>query len=756
MADPILLGSPLFASDGAADDFFGRSVAINSDATVMAVGANLWEGSGTNQGGVYIYDRSGSTWTQRGSVLTASDAATGDFFGTSVSLSDNGLILAVGAQSKNLTFSGQGCVYIYDWSGSAWVQRGSAITASDAITDDSFATSLCLSGDGDILAVGAQAWEGANNDQGGVYIYDWSGSAWTQRGSVLTASDSAAADLYGFSVALSDDGSVLAVGSLFWEGATTDQGAVYIYDWSGSAWVQRGSVLTASDAGTNDFYGIGCSLNGAGTLLAVGAYGWDGSFADQGAVYLYDWNGSAWVERSPVFTAGDAAADASFGASVAISNSTEYLVVGSFKKTLSSVAQGAIYTYSFGLVAGQGSITFTGFQPSIPTNASVTPTGESTITFGGLQPALPTNATVTPLLGSLFFLGNVPTVELLIPQVGTFTYAGLQIKTSAPEPIEINGYGFDTQADILIEYKPDIAVTGTGFNTEAEIYFGAIVTGTGFSTNADINFTANNEIFVTGTGFSSSLDAVITSDIGIQVTGRGFLSDAEIYFGANVTGYGFLSDLDASFTASDSIRITGTGFSSTLEAVFNVPTTINVTGYGFKTDVNDSIEVIGYGFSSDADISFIGSTEIAHLQAFVMNINTNQVSRYTNYPFNTIIAVSNRYYGVMSDGLYLLSGNNDNDVDVLVNGTIRTKDDDFGDMRDKNIPYAYVGSDDKDLTITPIVDSVIYPTYYTRFNGRRVKMGRGIKGRYWSLRIDNITNLHALELMPDVIQRKVK
>ena len=80
---------------------------------------------------------------------------------------------------------------------------------------------------------------------------------------------------------------MLAVGAHVWDGSYTDQGAVYIYDWSGSSWVQRGSVITASDAGTTDQFGVSCSLSADGSVLAVGALLWDGpAGSDQGAVYI--------------------------------------------------------------------------------------------------------------------------------------------------------------------------------------------------------------------------------------------------------------------------------------------------------------------------------------------------------------------------------------------------------------------------------------------------------------------------------------
>jgi hypothetical protein len=334
--------STITASDAGEDDRFGVSCALSDDGTVLAVGANQWNGTYTSQGAIYIYDWSGSAWVQRGSVLTASDAGTNDLFGSSCALSADGTILVVGAHNWDGTAgSDQGAIYTYDWSGSAWVQRDSVLTASDADEYTYFGTSCDLSDDGTVLAVGSREWNGTYTDQGAIYIYDWSGSAWVQRGSVLTASDAGTNDQFGVSCALSDDGTVLAVGADYWE----SEGAIYIYDWSGSAWVQRGSVLTASDAGAVDGFGRSCALSDDGTVLTVGANAWDGTYNDQGAIYIYDWSGSAWVQRGSVLTASDAGAGDGFGSSCALSDDGTILTVGAYKWDGTYTNQGVLYIY---------------------------------------------------------------------------------------------------------------------------------------------------------------------------------------------------------------------------------------------------------------------------------------------------------------------------------------------------------------------------------------------------------------------------
>jgi hypothetical protein len=336
-------GRILTALDAASNDSFGSAVAISGDGLVMAVGARQWEGTSTNQGGVYIYDRVDGRWEERGSVLVASPVVGSGQFGSAVALNEDGSVLVVGSPVAGTG----GTVYVFDWGGSSWTQRGT-IVAADVAATDNFGISVALSQDGLVLAVGAALWEGGTTDQGGVYIFDWGGSSWTQRGSVLTASDAANADWFGYAVAFNEDATILAVGARQWEGPTDSNGGVYIFDWSGGAWVQRGSVLSAGDAADFDYFGSSLALSGDGLLLLVGAPTWEGANTDQGAVYFYKWNGSAWANFGPgQHVAHDPANSYAFGRGVAMTADGTMIVVGAEGWARPTATQGGVYTYDF-------------------------------------------------------------------------------------------------------------------------------------------------------------------------------------------------------------------------------------------------------------------------------------------------------------------------------------------------------------------------------------------------------------------------
>jgi hypothetical protein len=344
-------GAILTAADAAESDYFGISLAVSGTGNVMAVGARDWEGANTDQGGVHIYDRSGMTWVQRGSVLTASDAAASDGFGAAVALSANGLVLVVGAPYWEGGASGQGAVYTFDWSGSAWVSRGSPKTASDAAAGDEFGSAVALSDDGTVLAVGAPMWENTGTNRGGVYIFDWDAglSAWVQRGPIVQASDAADNDRFGTSVALSGDGAVLAVGATGWEGTNESQGGVYVYDDSGGVWTQRGAVMYDTAGQVADGFGSSVALSAAGTRLAVGAI--DYGAADYGGVLVYDWSGSAWTLLAIVEKTGTKSfASFFFGSAVALTDDGASLMVGASALYDTALFQGGVYTFDWVVV----------------------------------------------------------------------------------------------------------------------------------------------------------------------------------------------------------------------------------------------------------------------------------------------------------------------------------------------------------------------------------------------------------------------
>ena len=158
----------LLASDGAGYDYFGISVSISSDGNTAIVGAYFDDDKGSGSGSAYIYTRSGGTWSQQAKLI-ASDGASGDYFGRSVSISSDGNTAIVGAYFDD---NKRGSAYIYTRSGGTWTQQAKLL-ASDGASYDYFGVSVSISSDGNTAIVGAYTDDNENGDSAGsAYIFD--------------------------------------------------------------------------------------------------------------------------------------------------------------------------------------------------------------------------------------------------------------------------------------------------------------------------------------------------------------------------------------------------------------------------------------------------------------------------------------------------------------------------------------------------------------------------------------------------------
>jgi hypothetical protein len=316
----------LVASDAAAGDTLSK-VAISSDGNTVAAGASGDDDSvaGSNTGSVYIFTRSGSTWSQQ-AKLVASDMAASDQLGISVTISSDGNTVAAGAHTDdNSGGLNAGSVYIFTRSGSTWSQQ-TRLQASDAAANDNFGNPVAISSDGNTLVIGAAFGDTTVADTGAAYVFTRSGSTWSQQAK-LVASDAAASDLFGTSVTISSDGNTVAVGATSDDTAAgADTGSAYVFTRSGSTWSQQ-AKLVASDAVTFDAFGVAVALSGDGNVLAVGAQADDTAGSNVGAVYMYTRNGSTWTPRSQLFASDPGFLDF-FGCSVSLSNGGDWLVVG--------------------------------------------------------------------------------------------------------------------------------------------------------------------------------------------------------------------------------------------------------------------------------------------------------------------------------------------------------------------------------------------------------------------------------------------
>jgi hypothetical protein len=325
----------LTASDGAAGDFFGNSVAIKGDFAVIGAFADDI-GSSNAPGSAYIFIRSGTSWTQQ-TKLTASDGDALDYFGYSVDISENYAV--IGAFSDDVgANAAQGSAYVFIRSGTSWTQQAK-LTASDGAANDNFGKSVAISGD--YAVIGANLDDvGANTSQGSAYVFVRSGTSWTQQAK-LTASDGAANEEFGNSVSLSGNYAVIgAYGDVI--GANGSQGSAYIFHRSGTTWTQQ-AKLTASDGASADWFGYSVAISG--DYVIIGAYGDDeGTNTEQGSAYVYIRSGTSWSQQAKL-TASDGTDGDYFGNSVAISG--DYVVIGAYRNLIGgNTNQGSAYIFA--------------------------------------------------------------------------------------------------------------------------------------------------------------------------------------------------------------------------------------------------------------------------------------------------------------------------------------------------------------------------------------------------------------------------
>jgi hypothetical protein len=319
----------LRASDGEDGDWFGWTVFI-SDNMIVIGASNDDVGVNNAQGSASAFVRIGNVWLEEGHPV-AFDGANNDWFGESVSIS--GYTVVIGAPADEIgAIAGQGSAYIFKRNQGGPDNWGLVVklTASNGSAQDQFGK--CVSISGDTIAVGAPYDDvGVNNDQGSVYVFNRNqGGAdnWSEITNI-TAFDGAADDYFGSSVLISGDR--IVVGAPCDDvGANDDQGSAYIFERNQGGADNWGEVakLTASNGEFNDQFGSSVSISG--DTIIVGALIDDvGANIDQGSAYIFERNqggGDNWGEVANL-TATDGAADDRFGVSVSISG--DRVVVGS-------------------------------------------------------------------------------------------------------------------------------------------------------------------------------------------------------------------------------------------------------------------------------------------------------------------------------------------------------------------------------------------------------------------------------------------
>ena len=274
----------LTASDGAENNFFGFSVAIDGDRAV--VGA-IAAGEETAQGGVYYFRRVGGEWLEVATVRGA-DVDEQDRFGWSLDLEGDRMV--VGARTGGPGTSTGGTAYYFELVAGEWIER-QKFTETGGGGGHSFGDAVELAGDTLIIGDGAHPGAAGGN-AGAAYVFTFDGSAWVEEQRLEAAAPSGAA-FFGRALAL--DGDTLAVGAhQHFSGNNNAQGAAYVFRRKTGVWTEEQELLASDAANDGHFYGKAVAVKGNQVLVAGESD--NGTQNKRGIVYEYRFQGDEWVE----------------------------------------------------------------------------------------------------------------------------------------------------------------------------------------------------------------------------------------------------------------------------------------------------------------------------------------------------------------------------------------------------------------------------------------------------------------------------
>jgi len=274
--------------DGEAANDRSSIVSLSADGTIVAIGAILNNANGAEAGHVRVYQNISDIWTQVGDDIDGE--AAGDWFGNSISLSSDGSIVAIGAPKNDGNGPNSGHVRIYQNISGVWTQIGADI---DGESGGNFSGgSVSLSADGTIVAIGASFNDDSGSNAGHVRVYQNTSDVWTQVGSDIDGE--AASDESGYSVSLSSDGSIVAIGANKNDDNGTESGHVRVYKNVSGVWTQIGGDIDGETAQDGSGYSISLSANG--TIVAIGAPQNDGNGANSGHVRMYQNISDVWTQ----------------------------------------------------------------------------------------------------------------------------------------------------------------------------------------------------------------------------------------------------------------------------------------------------------------------------------------------------------------------------------------------------------------------------------------------------------------------------
>lgn len=304
----------LVAEPAYAGDTFGGNVALKNHIAML--GAIKRDDKADDAGAVFAFERGAKEWSQK-QILTALDGKAGDAFGQSIALTER--FAVIGAPHSDAPDKDSGSAYVYVLDNDSW-RFQSKLTATDGAAGDLFGISVAI--EGNTILVGADLNGERAEKAGAVYAYEFDGKQWNQQAKLM-AQDGANADIFGVRVALSGDTALISARRADVDGMGKDAGAAYLFERTEGKWTQI-QKLVAPDGKADDRFARGVALNKDTAIISAMHH--DAIANNAGALYVFKKQLGQWRYTATI-AASDAVAEDRFGWNVALSNNTAIIAV---------------------------------------------------------------------------------------------------------------------------------------------------------------------------------------------------------------------------------------------------------------------------------------------------------------------------------------------------------------------------------------------------------------------------------------------
>lgn len=356
--------------------YYGYKVELDQNGEHVIIGASDNIGLGGN-GNAEVFQFSGGAWIQKGSTLTGDNV--GDDYGCSVDISDDASTIVVGAQFNSDVATYAGMVKVYEWNGTSWAQKGTDLLGQ--ALEDRFGCSVSFNANGNVLAVGAPQWFYGPQGPGYTKVFEWDGTAWIAKGSIITGDFSG--DFFGFRTSLSDSGDTLAISGI---NNNSFAGHVKIYKWDGVNWVLLGNPIVGVT--WNDTAGESIDLSSDGSTISVGTSSHN---SYNGHVRVFSFDGADWVQKGMDIEADTASTNCGYSSQLA--DDGNKIVVGENGYDGLPYAQGRVIVYDWngsnwvqdgGHINGEAAFEQFGWSCAISGNGAVIAAGapSADLTYG--------------------------------------------------------------------------------------------------------------------------------------------------------------------------------------------------------------------------------------------------------------------------------------------------------------------------------------------------------------------------------------